>query len=43
METLFSLLMPLVMAGTGLYALSRQVDVFSALTEGALDGLKTLV
>ena len=43
METLFSLLMPLVMAGTGLYALGRQVDVFSALTEGALDGLKTLV
>lgn len=43
METLFSLLMPLVMAGTGLYALGRQADVFSALTQGALEGLKTLV
>ena len=42
MSTILTLMMPLIMGGVGLYALFRRVDVFAALTDGALDGLKTL-
>ena len=43
METLLTLAMPLILGGVGLYALGRGVDVFAALTDGMLDGLKTLL
>lgn len=42
-RTLLTLAMPLIMGGVGLYALGRGVDVFSALTDGMQDGLKTLL
>ncbi|MDD6502033.1 MAG: spore maturation protein [Oscillospiraceae bacterium] len=42
-RTLLTLAMPLIMGGVGLYALGRGVDVFSALTDGMRDGLKTLL
>ena len=42
-RTLLTLAMPLIMGGVGLYALGRDVDVFSALTDGMRDGLKTLL
>lgn len=35
------LIVPVMICGITAYALSRGVDVFSALTDGALDGLKT--
>jgi len=33
----------LLLAGVGLHALLRDVDVFSALTDGAADGLRTVL
>ena len=42
-RTLLTLAMPLIMGGVGLYALGRGVDVFSALTDGMRDGMKTLL
>ena len=36
-----ALIVPLLLACTGFYALSKKTDVFSAMTEGARDGLKT--
>jgi len=35
------LIVPVMICGITAYALSRGTDVFSALTDGALDGLKT--
>lgn len=43
MSVVLTLIMPLIMGGVGLYALGKRVDVFTALTDGALDGLKTLL
>lgn len=43
MSTVLTLMMPLIMGAVGLYALSRRVDVFVALTDGATDGLRTLL
>lgn len=43
MNTILTLMMPLIMGTVGIYALYRRVDVFSALTDGAVDGLKTLL
>lgn len=43
MSAVLTLTMPLIMGGVGLYALGKRVDVFTALTDGALDGLKTLL
>lgn len=43
MSVVLTLMMPLIMGGVGLYALGKRVDVFTALTDGALDGLKTLL
>lgn len=37
------LLIPLILAATALYAASRRVDVYSALAEGARDGLGILL
>jgi len=42
MNTVFSLLPVLIIAGVGIYALLRGVDVFAALTDGASEGLKTV-
>lgn len=36
-------LIPLLLAGAALYALSRRVDVFSALTTGAGEGLSVIL
>ena len=35
MESLSSLLVPAMLAGTALFAMGRKVDVYSALTHGA--------
>lgn len=43
MSAAFSLIAPIIMCGVGLYGLVRDVDVFSALVDGAGDGLKTVV
>ena len=37
------LLIPLILAGTALYALSRRVDVYGAMVDGGKEGLKTAV
>lgn len=42
MNTILTLMMPLIMGAVGLYALGKRVDVFAGLTDGAVDGLKTL-
>ena len=42
MKTLFQLLPALLAVGVGGYALFRGTDVFSALTDGALQGLRTV-
>ena len=38
-----NLLIPLLCAGVGLYAMGRRVDLFAAFAEGALSGLQTLL
>lgn len=43
LNTILTLMMPLIMGSVGLYALGKKVDVFAGLTDGALDGLKTLL
>ena len=42
MSGLFSLLLPLILTGTALYAAGRRVDVYSALCAGAASGLETM-
>ena len=42
MSALYSLIAPLIMACIGIYALFKRVDIFSALVDGAADGLKTV-
>lgn len=42
MSGLVSLIAPGIMAATAIYALMRGVDVFSALTDGAKDGLRMM-
>ncbi len=37
-----SMLTPLIMSAVGIWALCRKVDVFSALTDGAAEGLRTV-
>ncbi len=37
------LLIPFILAGTALYALSRRVDVYGAMVDGGKEGLKTAV
>ena len=43
MELFFTMLVPLTITGTALYAAFRHVDVYSALCRGAGGGLETLV
>ena len=43
MTGLFSLLLPLILTGTALYAAGRRVDVYSTLCTGAASGLQTMV
>jgi len=42
MDLFYTMLVPLIMAGVALYAMSRRVDVYSALVQGAGEGLGTL-
>lgn len=42
MNGLVSLIAPGIMAATAIYALMHHVDVFSALTDGAKDGLRMI-
>ncbi len=43
MESLSSLLVPAMLAGTALFAMGRKVDVYSALTHGAETGLTVML
>lgn len=43
MEALSSLLVPVMLAGTALFAMGRKVDVYSALTHGAETGLTVMM
>jgi len=43
MELLFTMTVPLLLAGVALYAALRRVDVYGALIQGAESGLETLV
>ncbi len=43
MKWLAQLPVPLLMAGTALYALAKRVDVYRALVDGAGEGLRVLV
>lgn len=38
-----NLLIPLLCASVGLYALGKRIDLFSAFSQGALNGLQTLL
>ena len=42
-DLLYTMLIPLILAGVALYAIVRRVDVYAALVRGAGDGLGTLV
>lgn len=42
MSALTAMLAPVIMGAVGIYAVYKRVDVFSALTEGAAEGLQTL-
>ena len=42
-DLFFTMLIPFILTGVALYAMSRRVDVYSALVQGAGDGLGTLV
>ncbi len=42
MELLFAMLVPLIMMGVSVYAMGRRVDVYSALVDGAGEGLGTM-
>lgn len=43
MDLIFTMLVPLILAGVALYAISRRVDVYSALVQGAGEGIGTLM
>ena len=43
MSDVLALTVPALLAGVGLYGALTGTDVFSALTAGALDGLRTVV
>ncbi len=43
MTVVFSLVVPLILAVTAVFALHRRVDVYAALTKGALDGLHIIL
>lgn len=41
--SVFAIIVPLIIASVALYAFAKKVDVYSALTAGASEGLKTVV
>ena len=41
MNSIYSLIAPIIMASVGIYAHFRRIDIFSALVDGASEGLKT--
>ena len=43
MSLAFSLIVPTIIASIAVFALSKKVDVFDAMTSGALDGLKVML
>lgn len=43
LDLFYTMLVPLILAGVALYAMTRRVDVYSALVRGAGEGLGTLV
>ena len=43
MDLFYTMLVPLILAGVALYAMSRRVDVYTALVHGAGEGLNTLM
>ena len=43
MTLLFQMLVPLIMAAVALYAMTRRVDVYGALCQGAGEGLGVMV
>ena len=43
LDLLFTMIVPLTICGVALYGALRRVDVYSALVQGAGDGLETLV
>ncbi|MGN8896369.1 spore maturation protein [Flavonifractor sp. HCP28S3_F3] len=43
MDLFFTMLVPLILAGVALYAMTRRVDVYDALLCGAKDGLGVLL
>lgn len=43
MGILFSLVVPAVIGSVAVFALHKKIDVFEALTAGALDGLKVII
>lgn len=43
MDLLYTMLVPFILAGVALYAMSRRVDVYTALVHGAGEGLNTLM
>lgn len=42
-NTLFSMAAPIIIVSVGIYALTKKVDVFTAMVDGGTDGLKTVV
>lgn len=42
MDLFFTMIIPLILMGVALYAMTRRVDVYSALVQGAGEGLTTL-
>ena len=42
MELFFTMLIPLILAGTAVFGLCRRVDVYGALTAGAEEGVRTV-
>jgi spore maturation protein B len=43
MDVAFSLIVPVVIGSIAVFAMARKVDVFDAMTTGALDGLKVML
>lgn len=43
MELFCAMLVPFIMAGVALYAMGHKVDVYSALVQGAGEGIRTVV
>jgi spore maturation protein B len=42
-NTAFLLIVPLILSGAAIFALSKNIDVFAALTDGASEGLRVVL